>query len=139
MALEIENPDESKLLTLVKNFADKSVIETIVEFHFKMLYSVNKNKKTPTYMLKSILISLSKLEFNKDDFKERAKELLAQFKPNCYQAMIDIFKLHNEMDFFEQLVNEKMKEQKYKDVVFVCNLFPAVLEKLHNPCPDISI
>ena len=68
MELDFEGQEESKLLSLVKNFQGKDETEVVIEFHFKMLYSVNKNKKTPTYMLKSILISLDKVEFDKAAF-----------------------------------------------------------------------
>ena len=56
----------------------------LVEFHLKILYSVHKNKKAPAYMLKSILISLDKLKFDRSSFKERAFEMMKIVKPNCY-------------------------------------------------------
>lgn len=56
----------------------------LVEFHFKMLFSVQKSKKAPAYMLKSILISLDRLEFDRDKYRERAQEMIKVLKPNCY-------------------------------------------------------
>lgn len=67
----------------------------LVDFHLKMLYSVHKDKKAPAYMLKSILVSLDKLEFNRESFQKRAFEMIKLLKPNCYQIMIDIFKMQN--------------------------------------------
>ena len=59
--------ESSKLIRLMQSikFKKKDQTSMLVEFHLKMLYSVHKNKKAPAYMLKSILISLDKLEFNR--------------------------------------------------------------------------
>ena len=93
-------------------YKQKDKTQMLVEFHLKMLYSVHKNKKAPAYMLKSILISLDKMEFNRllPEYRNRALEIIKLLKPNCYQIMIDIFALKNEVDFFIQLVATKMSE-----------------------------
>jgi hypothetical protein len=49
-----------------------------------MMYSVQKSKKAPAYMLKSILISLDKLEFDREKYKKNAQEMIKVLKPNCY-------------------------------------------------------
>jgi diphthamide synthase subunit DPH2 len=97
-----------------------------VDFHLKMLYSAHKNKKAPAYMLKSILVSLNKIEFDRlrEDYKKKALDVLKLLKPNCYQIMIDIFSLQNEIEFFKDLAELKITEEKYRDVVFIQSLFP---------------
>ena len=67
-----------------------------------MLYSAHKNKKAPAYMLKSVLISLDKIKFDRlrDDYKKKALDVLKLLKPNCYQIMIDIFCLKKTLNAF---------------------------------------
>lgn len=78
------NRQGSKIIKLVLGFLDGNADMMCVEFHLKMLYSVHKNKKAPAYMLKSILVSLNKLPFERLQFRERAFEMLKILKPNCY-------------------------------------------------------
>ena len=106
----------------------------LVEFHLKMLYSVHKNKKAPAYMLKSILISLDKLKFNRlhPEYRSRALEIIKLLKPNCYQIMIDIFELKNEINFFIELCATKMSESKFREVVHISSLFPEILGKIES-------
>lgn len=106
----------------------------LVEFHLKMVYSVHKNKKAPTYMLKSLLVSLDKLKFDRLSYIGRAKELMQLMKPNCYQIMIDIFGMKDDTAFFEELANTKMTQEKFRDVVFIVSLFPYILEGLERDC-----
>lgn len=80
-----------KLLLTMKDCPDTSAI--LVEFHLKILYSVQKNKKSPAYMLKSILISLDKIKFDRLSFKNRALEMIKLIRPNCYEIMIEIFSM----------------------------------------------
>ena len=65
-------------------YAENTQNSMFVEFHLKMLYSVHKNKKAPAYMLKSILVSLDKIEFEREKYKSRAQEMIKLLKPNCY-------------------------------------------------------
>ena len=76
-----------------------------------MLYSAHKNKKAPAYMLKSILISLDKIDFDRsrEDYKKKALDVLKLLKPNCYEIMIEIFKLQNEIKFFTDLAELKIE------------------------------
>jgi hypothetical protein len=96
----------------------------LVEFHLKMLYSVHKNKKAPAYMLKSILISLDKLEFDRAKYLQRAKDFVKLLKPNCYQIMIDIFGMKEDLEFFSELAQAKMTNEKFREVVFIVMMFP---------------
>ena len=81
-------------------------------------------------MLKSILISLDKIDFDrlKTEYRSKALEVLKLLKPNCYQIMIEIFSLKNEMQFFKELAEQKIKEEKYRDVVHLKSLFPDILD-----------
>ena len=108
----------------------------LVEFLLKMLYSVNKNKKAPAYMLKSILISLDMLDFDRPKYKERAQEILMTLKPNLYQLMIDIFKMKDDIEFFASLCESKMKEEKFREVVFICDLFAEIMHELDKKCSN---
>lgn len=112
------------------NFYAEDLKSLLVEFHLKMLYSAHKNKKAPAYMLKSILISLDKIDFDrlKTEYRSKALEVLKLLKPNCYQIMIEIFSLKNEMQFFKELAEQKIKEEKYRDVVHLKSLFPDILD-----------
>ena len=96
------------------NFYAEDLKSLLVEFHLKMLYSAHKNKKAPAYMLKSILISLDKIDFDrlKTEYRSKALEVLKLLKPNCYQIMIEIFSLKNEMQFFKELAEQKIKEEE---------------------------
>lgn len=71
----------------------------MVDWSLKLLYSSHKNKKTPAYMLKSILISLDKIEFDRENavYRKKALEMIEILKSNCYQKMIDVFKLEGEL------------------------------------------
>ena len=75
----------------------------MVDFHLKLLYSSHKNKKAPTYMLKSILEALDLITFDRDnlEYKKKALKVVELLKSNCYQKMIEIFKLHDEIKFFQ--------------------------------------
>jgi len=59
------NKQGSKLAKLILGMRNGEQVLMLVEFHLKMLHSVHKNKKAPAYMLKSILISLDKLKFDR--------------------------------------------------------------------------
>ena len=74
----------------------------MVAFYMKLLYSTHKNKKAPAYMLKSILICLDKLDFDRQrqDYKIKALNILSLLKPNCYEIIIKIFSLYDEVEFF---------------------------------------
>ena len=50
-------------------------------------------------MLKSILISLDKIEFDRENetYRKKALEMIEILKSNCYQKMIDVFKLEGEV------------------------------------------
>ena len=93
----------------------------LVDFYLKLLYSTHKNKKAPAYMLKSILISLDKIKFdrNKESYRVKALDILKLLKPNCYQIMIEIFGFNNEKQFFLDLAKQKMTEEKYRDIVII--------------------
>ena len=97
------NRQGSKIAKLVLGMRSDDRDIMCVEFHLKMLYSVHKNKKAPAYMLKSILVSLDKLKFDRSLFKPRAQEMMQILKPNCYQIMIDIFGMKNDVEFFYEL------------------------------------
>ena len=93
----------------------------MVDFLLKLLYSSHKNKKTPAYMLKSILISLEKIEFDRENevYRQKAMDLVQVLKANCYQKMIELFKLESEIEFFHQLAIKKLEENKPRDVVML--------------------
>lgn len=99
-----------------------------------MLYSAHKNKKAPAYMLKSILTSLDKINFDRarEDYKKKALDVLKLLKPNCYEVMIEIFKLQQEIEFFTELAELKLEQEIYRDVVFIASLFPEVLNNLES-------
>ena len=46
--------------------------------------------------------------------------------------MIDIFCLKNEIEFFKDLAELKISEEKFRDVVFIYSLFPEILDKLES-------
>ena len=85
-------------------------------------------------MLKSILISLDKLKFDREAYKPRAQELVSVLKPNCYQVMIDIFGMKEDNEYFHELAQTKFKEEKIRDVVFISSLFPSVLDLMEESC-----
>jgi hypothetical protein len=124
---KVEEREGSKINKLI-NFHAGDETSLFVDLHLKMLYSAHKNKKAPAYLLKSILISLDKITFERGLYKQKAKDTLKLLKPNCYQLMIEIFGLENELDFFKDLASEKIKEEKYRDVVFLKSLFPTILD-----------
>ena len=71
----------------------------MVDWSLKLLYSSHKNKKTPSYVMKSILISLQKVEFDRENevYRKKALEMIEILKSNCYQKMIEVFKLEDEI------------------------------------------
>lgn len=85
-------------------------------------------------MLKSILYSLDKLNFDrtKESYKKKALDILKLLKPNCYQIMIEIFGLKNEQLFFLDLIKGKMVEEKYRDIVIIQTIFPDMLENFES-------
>jgi len=83
-------------------------------------------------MLKSILISLNKIKFDRDSFKNRAFEMIKMLRPNCYEIMIEIFSMKGDQTFFSGFAQEKMKEEKYREVVFLASLFPGILNDIQN-------
>lgn len=58
--------------------------------------------------------------------------MLKQLKPNCYEVMIEIFKLQHEQEFFIELTELKLEQEIYRDVVFIASLFPEVLNNLES-------
>jgi hypothetical protein len=53
-------------LIMAKLQAEKaSETQMLIEFHLKLLYSTHKNRRAPAYMLKSILISLDQMTFDR--------------------------------------------------------------------------
>ena len=50
-------------------------------------------------MMKSILISLQKVEFDRENevYRKKALEMIEILKSNCYQKMIEVFKLECEI------------------------------------------
>jgi hypothetical protein len=46
--------------------------------------------------------------------------------------MIDIFCLKNEIEFFKDLAELKISEDKFRDVVFIQSLFPEILDNLDS-------
>jgi hypothetical protein len=126
---KVDEREGSKILKLV-NFYAGDETSLLVEFHLKLLYSAHKNKKAPAYMLKSVLVSLDGVHFDrlKAEYKQKALEVLKLLKPNCYQIMIDIFGLGGELAFFKELATLKIAEQKYRDVVVLKSLFPDLLD-----------
>ena len=79
---KVDERDGSKILKLIQHFCPHGVegdqISLFVDFHLKMLYSAHKNKKAPAYMLKSILISLDKVDFDRlnENYKKKALDVL---------------------------------------------------------------
>lgn len=112
---KVDERDGSKILKLIQHFCPHGVegdqISLFVDFHLKMLYSAHKNKKAPAYMLKSILISLDKVDFDRlnENYKKKALDVLKLLKPNCYEIMIEIFKLQHEIEFFTSLAELKLQ------------------------------
>ena len=104
----------------------------MVDFHLKLLYSSHKNKKAPTYMLKSILEALDLITFDRDnqEYKKKALKVVELLKSNCYQKMIEIFKLHDEIKFFQQIAYKKLRENKPRDVVLIYQIFPRAFLKI---------
>mmetsp|Transcript_1928 Transcript_1928/g.2758 ORF Transcript_1928/g.2758 Transcript_1928/m.2758 type:complete len:290 (+) Transcript_1928:426-1295(+) len=107
-----------------------AAIQLLVELHFKILYSAHKNKKSPSYLLKGILISLKGIEFDRQDpkIRARAKEITKLLKPSSYEFMIEIFDLSEETEFFNELTLQKLKEGKFRDVVFIWTIYPKMVE-----------
>jgi hypothetical protein len=44
--------------------------------------------------------------------------------------MIDIFGLKNELKFFLELSEMKMKEEKYREVVHIFSIFPEIMSQM---------
>jgi len=111
-SVEISNKEEylssrdgskiAKILQTFQPYSEESANRMLVEFHFKLLFSANKNKKSPTYMLKAILKSLKEIKFDREEeeTRERAKEMIKIVKPTHYQFMIETFGLNDESEFF---------------------------------------
>ena len=112
---KVDERDGSKILKLIQHFcppgSEGDQISLFVDFHLKMLYSAHKNKKAPAYMLKSILTSLDRIDFDRarEDYKKKALDVLKLLKPNCYEVMIEIFKLQHEQEFFTELAELKLE------------------------------
>ena len=52
--------------------------------------------------------------------------------------MIEIFKLHDEIKFFQQIAYKKLRENKPRDVVLIYEIFPRVLEQFES-CADFEV
>ena len=44
--------------------------------------------------------------------------------------MIDIFGMQKDTTFFYELAQTKMMEEKFREVVFICQLFPEVFDEI---------
>lgn len=85
-------------------------------------------------MMKSILISLDKIEFDRENkvYRKKALEMIEILKSNCYQKMIEVFKLENEIQFFKQMAVKKMEENKPRDVVMLAEIYPCILDEFEK-------
>jgi hypothetical protein len=53
--------------------------------------------------------------------------------------MIDIFKMNDDVEYFEKLALDKMKEEKYAIVVNIAKLFPKVMPLIEATIPKVEM